>query len=528
MTSKIPSGGTTQNPLLGHLDFDQSATLSSQIESAICDVILQPPISRNFPILPHSRPWPPSLSPPQLPKLYHHIETQEVDHFSWDLQSVSSFTPEDYSQPKTLQESSSSPSLASSSSISNRCSARDVSPTLSRSSGDLTGCGMCPTEDVNLRINEIDNQSVLLQESPTPGDNKNQLLRNERHLDGPVVVLGAQLETPISVPYLLALPSHSTPRPSPLLLELLQFGKPSSKMALHPRFFPFTTASTATPEPANLPVVKLTNIPFNVSRNQIAIFLGHHHRISDNHEPIHITMCRNTGKTMEVFVELEYEDDLTAVCERYKEGQRSNRPIKIGDRAIIVSRSSQKELMHKMFPTAGGIEWEGLCPMPKTPRGSAAFMHRGFRGFISEEEMTMAVRHVEHPLKSPFSRDCPERAFEYLISTLRKYPWRHTHLISISERFNLFKLAFQLLDLLQDRIQSHCYPARLTTTLLRRVIDTILTCPGFTPFMKANIAEIVGLSASQSREYDMPPNAHEWRHQYGLLIKPRTPDDLVE
>ncbi|KKA26895.1 hypothetical protein TD95_000929 [Thielaviopsis punctulata] len=315
---------------------------------------------------------------------------------------------------------------------------------------------------------------------------------------------------------------------SPLLQELLDQGRPTAELALHPRFFPFTTVSAVAPEAVDLPVVKLTNIPFNVSRNEIAVFLGRHHRVPDSHEPIHIMMCRNTGKTMEVFVELISEEDLEAVWERYEEGQRSNRPVKIGGRAITVQKSSQSELMRKMFPTVGGIVWEGSVPVRKQRSESQGRARRSFRGFISEEEVTMAVRHVEYPQKSPFSRGCPERAFEYLISTLRKYPWRYTSFIRLSERYNIFKLTFQLLDFLVERLPSKCHQGRLTATLLRRVLDAALRCPGFTPFMKANIAHLVGMQESQLAEYSVPRNAEGWKHQYGLVPKPRMSEDVIE
>ncbi|TPX14938.1 uncharacterized protein E0L32_005047 [Thyridium curvatum] len=42
------------------------------------------------------------------------------------------------------------------------------------------------------------------------------------------------------------------------------------------------------------------------------------------------------------------------------------------------------------------------------------------KGFISREEMTMLVKNVECPQRSPYARDCPQRPFEHMMSVLVK------------------------------------------------------------------------------------------------------------
>ncbi|KAL5598324.1 uncharacterized protein BROUX77_006158 [Berkeleyomyces rouxiae] len=471
------------------------------------------------------------LLPPLLDAIAEAREEENQD-VPWDLDSVTSFTPEDYAVPRGL---ASRPSPSSSSSWTRLLTESESSPrrnVSSASSGSLD-------RDEGSVFRECEARNHSGNEDESFG----QPERGCRGRVGVAVLAACESKkvyelgliphfrylSPLIPPlHPLAAFNHRPLSQSPLLLELLQFGRPTGNRALHSRFFPFSIASAEVSEPLNLPVVKLTNIPFSVSREQVVLFLGCHHRAPDSFEPIHIIMCRNTGKTMEVFIELLSDSDVVALCMRYEEGKRTNQPIKMGDRAVTVSPSSQEELMHRIFPTASGIAWKGQRPALKRTRGLMGLPGHKFRGFISEEEMTMVVRHVEYPLKSPFSRNCPERAFEYLISTLHKYPWRYTRLITIGERFKLFRLTFQLLDTLEDRIQTHSYPGRLTPRLLQRVVDAALRCPGFTPFMKTNMAQIVALDASQLREYNLPPNASEWRHQYGLVVKPRMPDDLIE
>jgi hypothetical protein len=75
--------------------------------------------------------------------------------------------------------------------------------------------------------------------------------------------------------------------------------------------------------------------------------------------------------------------------------------------------------MKELFPKAKNVVWNGSKTIIK-PRDECDPYNSGFQGFISKEELVMLVKHVEAPQRSPFSKDCPQRPFECLISTLYK------------------------------------------------------------------------------------------------------------
>ncbi|CAI4218316.1 unnamed protein product [Parascedosporium putredinis] len=251
----------------------------------------------------------------------------------------------------------------------------------------------------------------------------------------------------------------------------------SLSMVLDAQYFPFTetAAQNIGDGPHESGVVKITNIPFETAHNEIDAFLGQNSRyLSHLMESIHIVMCRVTGKTLDAFVELRSTNDAVRVVERHMRCCASGRPSRLGDRLVDISMSNQKELMKALFPKANGVEWTDDEPII-SKEGMLSF-----RGFVTEEELTMLVKHVENPHRCPFSRDCPERPFESIISMLQKFPWGQTHHIRNGERYKIFRTTFKLIELLQTKIQRRTHDARLTSRLLRRLVVTSMTCRGFT------------------------------------------------
>lgn len=107
-------------------------------------------------------------------------------------------------------------------------------------------------------------------------------------------------------------------------------------------------------------------------------------------------MCRVTGKTLDIFVEVQTPADANRAVERHLDNCAAGRPSKLGDRQVDLQVSDQAELMNVLFPKAHAVEWVGNVPaIPE----KLASPYQTFRGFLSEEELTMMVKHVENPAR---------------------------------------------------------------------------------------------------------------------------------
>ncbi|KAG6028453.1 hypothetical protein E4U41_000670 [Claviceps citrina] len=309
-------------------------------------------------------------------------------------------------------------------------------------------------------------------------------------------------------------------------LTAAENGLPTLQVALQPENFPFLEGARQSMA-VNYGVVKLRNIPFATKRSEVIAFLGRNSKIlNDADEPVHIIMERVTSKTMDAYVEFVSLEDANKAVEKHHQHALNGRVSRLGDRPVDVELSNQESLMKDLFPLARGIVWNGTTPNFKP------FNHQepweNFKGFVSEEEMVMLVKHVEVPHRSPFSKDCPQRPYECLISTLRKFPWYATDRITISQRRAAFAATCELLRLLARSIQKQDDPINLNTQLHRRLVTTAMKCPGFTPLMKDDIAYIAGLSETDEREFNQPRLASCWRHQYSISPKPGVPLDVLE
>lgn len=130
--------------------------------------------------------------------------------------------------------------------------------------------------------------------------------------------------------------------------------------------------------------------------------------------------------------------------------------------------------------------------------------------------------------KSPFSRDCPQRPYECLISTIKKFPWFLTDCVTIKEREAIYQATLTLIRQLTRSILFQEDAAHLTPFLLRRLVQAAMLCPGFTPCMKDGIAWITNMQALDQEYYQLPRFADRWRHQYAIGPKPGFPLDIVE
>ena len=125
-------------------------------------------------------------------------------------------------------------------------------------------------------------------------------------------------------------------------------------------------------------------------------FLGRNSRIlNDSEEPVHIIMERVTSKTMDAYVEFTSFDDAMKAVEKHQNHLLSGRLSRLGDRPVEVELSSQGSLMKDLFPLARGIIWHGATPQFNQFNANEPW--ENFKGFVSEEEMIMLVKHVEVP-----------------------------------------------------------------------------------------------------------------------------------
>ncbi len=138
-------------------------------------------------------------------------------------------------------------------------------------------------------------------------------------------------------------------------------------------------------------------IPFATRRTEIVAFLGRQAKVlPDTAEPIHIILDRVTSKTMDAFVEFETLDDAMRTVQRHQNAfLDGGRPGRLGDRPVHMEVASQGTLMQELFPFARGVVWDGVNPT------FAKFNEKepweNFKGFVTEEEMTMLVKYVDVP-----------------------------------------------------------------------------------------------------------------------------------
>ncbi|ROT41644.1 hypothetical protein SODALDRAFT_338892 [Sodiomyces alkalinus F11] len=303
-------------------------------------------------------------------------------------------------------------------------------------------------------------------------------------------------------------------------------GLPSFDDAMSNDNFPFiVTACQA--RPSGHGVVKLKNIPFTTRRTEVIAFLGRNSRIlNDADEPVHIIMERVTSKTQDAYVEFQTMDDAIRAVERHEQYIAKGKTPRLGDRPVQLELSSQASLMKDLFPIATGIVWNGNEAQMDPPKATQTF--GWFKGFISEEEMVMLVKHVEVPNRSPYAKDCPQRPFECLISTLKKLPWSQHKYITIGQRNAIHQATVDLTRHLWYLVRDGRDEVNLNKQLLRRLVTAAMTCPGFSTLQKDSIAYLMGMDELEERSYGQPRFASSWRHLLALGPKPGIPLDVIE
>ncbi|KAK5656525.1 hypothetical protein OQA88_4502 [Cercophora sp. LCS_1] len=306
-------------------------------------------------------------------------------------------------------------------------------------------------------------------------------------------------------------------------------GRPAISVALSEQYFPFVVGTSQATSVCHFGVVKIKNIPYNTTVGEILAVIGRNARLpADSHEPVHIIMDKVTSKTQDAYVEFASLRDAERALDRVQEGIQRKRHPRLGERIVEVELSSQADLCRDLFPFAQGVVWEGNLPViqPEVPGEP----WKSFRGFVTDEELIVVTSHVKNPARSPFSRDCPQRPFEGLISTIKKYPWFLASHITMRERHFIYSTALKMCWFLRERLSSNNkgdQDRRLSPVLLKRLVIACLLCPGFSATMKDNIA-VVSNFQGNLRQYNQPLYADHWRHLHNVVPKPGSTADTME
>ena len=263
-------------------------------------------------------------------------------------------------------------------------------------------------------------------------------------------------------------------------------------------------------------------------------------------------MERVTSKTQDCYIEFGSTHDAVRAVERHRENGHKGRPGRLGERPVEVLLSSQAALMQDLFPLAAGIWWDNGKPVIQAPIDGQPW--KTFKGFVTEEEMTMLIKHVEMPQRvsappalsplkqdlvqllilmcpqSPYSKECPQRPYECMISTIKKLPWYMADRITLRQRHAVYETTISLVRLLKQTLQrdNRFQETTLNPQLLKRLVTAAMLCPGFTVLQKDNIAAVSEMDQEQARMFNQPRFPEEWVHLHGVCPKPGTPIDVLE
>ncbi|KFY88194.1 hypothetical protein V500_06476 [Pseudogymnoascus sp. VKM F-4518 (FW-2643)] len=343
-----------------------------------------------------------------------------------------------------------------------------------------------------------------------------------------VAIYGKKARFDFTTPSRAVIPLHVShyqpaPGPSTHLATLCPNGaKPNVEVAFDSANMPFVEPARTHPGHRTTGVVRISNIPFSCSQQEISAFLGRNAKlIPEVDEPIHIVMERVTSKTMDAFVEFVDINEAVNAVTRYESNRAGGRGGRLGERHVALEVCGHELFMQSLFPKAVNVVWKGSDPQISTDHDR---YNSGFKGFVSREELVMLVKHVEAPQRSPFSSECPQRPFECLISTVLKYPWHKVHDITIGDRDALFQTATALCKNLIERIDTGGQDLALNDRLLKRVQRAVLNCCGFSESQKDDFAFIFRMT---SLEAGLPPHADHWSVFKTIGAKRNWPHDVV-
>ncbi|KAI9370654.1 hypothetical protein BJX61DRAFT_544399 [Aspergillus egyptiacus] len=267
-------------------------------------------------------------------------------------------------------------------------------------------------------------------------------------------------------------------------------------------------------------VVKISNIPYSITKQEISQFLGRQARLvpADKGCAIHIIMERSTAKTMDCYAEFQTPRDAKDTVTRINRSYENGRAPRLGNRHVDVEVTNQDELLRDLFPRAKCIVWKDGMPyvMPNNDQYCS-----GFSGFFTCEEIILAIRHAEIPHRSPFCEKCPQRTYESTISTLHKFPWYATELYTVHDRNQLFELANRHIQSLVSRIK-RVNTVGLDQKLLHDLLQAGLKCPAFNERQKYTLC----INSEITNEIMKFPELGKWFPFDTLVKMPNFHDDI--
>ncbi|CAG8558717.1 3099_t:CDS:10 [Ambispora leptoticha] len=235
--------------------------------------------------------------------------------------------------------------------------------------------------------------------------------------------------------------------------------------------------------PFNWPVVKINNIPWDISLKDIKNFFSAFQLPDPSKyaQSIHIIMDRTTGKTLsEAFVEFVASADADRAVDL-----RNMKPMK--GRLISCTRSSQEELMKAVFPKWKGSFYGCNAVVTDETREKGANKPVTTIPFVTREEMNSLLV-VCRNYKLHFSRKCAERPFENIISILVKFPFHQSDLYTTLQRDLLFEMLKLAIESLKIHLNKEYH--RIEETLLERMLRAGILTPVFTERQKLMIVQI--------------------------------------
>ncbi|KAF9348084.1 hypothetical protein BGX26_000471 [Mortierella sp. AD094] len=314
----------------------------------------------------------------------------------------------------------------------------------------------------------------------------------------------------------------------------------SLSFSILPNLPPAVPPTSSTTEAIQWAVVRVTNIPWDVSLQDMHSFFSGfpyppEHLLSQN---VHILMDRATGKTFNsAFIELALTPHQAGMV-------ASARNLKVlKGRLVTVELSSQDELLRAVFPKWTGQflqgdpvipgeqqqknrgnprseeEWNNslssglntlgatgsnpkqqsevsstISTIDPTSTGSGVTAVLSTPPFVTREEIN-ALLVVCRNYKLHFSRKCAERPFENILSILAKYPWHQPHRVLPLHRDHIF----ELLKLSIESLRTHLSKEYNTIhpTLLTRMVRSAILTPAFTERQKAMVLHVAGCTCPE-------------------------------
>ncbi|KAI9476191.1 MAG: hypothetical protein EXX96DRAFT_291119 [Benjaminiella poitrasii] len=245
------------------------------------------------------------------------------------------------------------------------------------------------------------------------------------------------------------------------------------------------------PSPAHYPCIKLSNIPWDISQNDVRYFFGNCRSPSPSTciQSIHIMMNRTTGKTLsDAYVEFASISDVRRAIDT-----RNQKPLK--GRIVSVTECTQEELLTIVFPKWRG-QFQGICAIPPTTEvvrsmsTAAGGGNSGCPPFVTREEINSLLVVCKN-YKLHFSRKCAERPFENIISIIAKYPWHQSYLISIIQRDHIYEMLKLSIEALKTHLAKDY--VQIDSTLLERLTRAGIMCSAFTERQKMTLLQTASI-----------------------------------